>query len=192
MNIPVFNSWKGSVQINDNEFLSNADLPSDLCLTDNTIILLKTKNKQKAVEEAKASGNVYKVSVRQYMLNKGTVDFDFMQKWNNDVPMPLRTMIGTIEKETSGMYYMKLKADTNFDAMQFCMRCGKEIRNPVSQYFGLGPECGGHNYVNPFGSDAELRAAVKMYKQEYLSKIAWEGWVIKRAIISMTLVENSL
>ena len=107
------------------------------------------------------------------------------KKCNNDVPMPLRTMVGTIEQETNGMYYMKLHADTSFSNMQYCMKCGKPITNPVSQYFGMGPECGCHNYVNPFETTEQLKEAVENYKKEYLSKITWEGWVIKRSITEM-------
>ena len=65
------------------------------------------------------------------------------------------------------------------------MNCGKVITNPISKYFGMGPECGRHNYVNPFNSDAELKEAVDTYKREVLSKITWSGWVIKSAITEM-------
>ena len=65
------------------------------------------------------------------------------------------------------------------------MKCGKAITNDVSKYFGMGPECGNHNYINPFGSAEELKSAVSNYKREYLESIEWEGWVIKSAITSM-------
>lgn len=50
----------------------------------------------------------YKVTVRQYMTQKSTDDFDFMKKWNNDIPMPMTTMVGSIESEMRGMVYMNL------------------------------------------------------------------------------------
>lgn len=64
------------------------------------------------------------------------------------------------------------------------MKCGKPIPNPVSQFFGMGPICGGHKYENPFESEKELNEAVEKYRREVLQKITWEGWIIKSAIIS--------
>ena len=49
----------------------------------------------------------------------------------------------------------------------------------------MGPECGNHNYVNPFNSETELNEAINQYKDETLSKINWCGWVIKSAITEM-------
>ena len=53
------------------------------------------------------------------------------------------------------------------------MKCGKAITNDVSKYFGMGPECGNHNYINPFGSVEELKSAVSNYKREYLESIEY-------------------
>lgn len=124
------------------------------------------------------------ITVKQYMTKKSSPGFDFMSKWNNDIPMPLMTMVGTVEKETPGMVYMKLHGDMPVKSMEFCMKCGRQITNPVSKYFGMGPECGGHNYVNPFGSDTRLLEEVNKYRTQYLQKITWEGWIIKSAITS--------
>ena len=118
------------------------------------------------------------------MTKKATPSFDFMAKWNNNIPMPLLTMVGTVEKETPGMVYMRLHGDTTGRIVTTCMKCGRPIENPVSQYFGLGPICGNHNYVNPFNTEEELKAAVEDYRRNVLQKITWEGWVIKSSIIS--------
>ena len=96
--------------------------------------------------------------------------------------MPLRTMIGTIEKETRGMVYMKLHGDIYAERICTCMKCGRTLTNPVSQYFGIGPECGGHNYINPFNSEEELKAAVSEYRKT-LQNITWEGWIIKSGLL---------
>ena len=125
--------------------------------------------------------NIRRITVKSYMTKKATPEFDFMLRWNNDNPMPLRTMVGTVEKETKGMVYMKLHGDIYAEKICTCMKCGRALTNPVSQFFGIGPECGGHNYVNPFNSDAELKAAVSVYKAQ-LQKIKWSGWIIKSAI----------
>ena len=65
-----------------------------------------------------------------------------------------------------------------------CLKCGRPITNPVSQYFGMGPECGCHNYINPFYSKEELENAIKDYREKVLHNMTWEGWIIKSAIIS--------
>ena len=181
----LLESWEGSIEIDGTLYEKISDVPSDLIFIDCMNILFKSKSKSSSGQAAKASDTIYRVTVRQYMTKKSTPDFDFMLKMNNDIPMPLRTMVGTILKETPGMYKMHLKADTTFEYLDCCMKCGKAITNDVSKYFGMGPECGKHNYINPFGSDEELKSAVSNYKREYLESIEWEGWVIKSAITSM-------
>ena len=123
-----------------------------------------------------------RITVRQYMTKPATPEFDFMERWNHNNPMPLRTMVGTVEKETRGMVYMKLHGDIYAEQICSCMKCGRTLTNPVSQYFGIGPECGGHNYVNPFNTEEELKAAVSAYRAQ-LQQITWEGWIIKSAIV---------
>lgn len=131
-----------------------------------------------------------KITVKKYMTQPATPEFDFMAKWNNNIPMPLRTMVGEVIKQTRGMVYMKLHGDIVAEKVTTCMKCGRPLTNPVSQYFGLGPECGGHNYVNPFNTEEELRAAVGAYRKE-LQSITWEGWIIKSAILEDELFGDS-
>lgn len=145
-------------------------------------IFLKPDKKDAKTADLGANKPMYRITVKSYMTKKATPDFDFMSKWNNNIPMPLCIMTGTIEKETRGMVYMKLHGEMYAEKMTVCMRCGRPLTNPVSQYFGIGPECGNHNYVNPFDSEEELRAAVDNYKKELLN-ITWEGWVVKSAIL---------
>lgn len=181
--------WNGAVAINGQEFDSIGTARRTLESSSQPIssIVLYSVN-ERATERNKTrlesvpDSAVYKITVRQYMTRTATVDFDFMEKWNHNIPMPLRTMVGTIEKETPGMVYMKLHGDITSKVTQYCMKCGREITNPVSQFFGMGPECGGHHYVNPFNSDDELVRAVEEYRKNYLQKIVWEGWIIKSAI----------
>ena len=177
--IDLFKSWKGKVSINGTVYDSISQVPDNISFSDDwSIKLLPVTNTTNSSAPTK-----YRITVKKYMTKPSTPEFDFMDKWNHDIPMPLCTMIGTKEKETKGMVYMKLHADTRFTKVMFCMKCGRPITNPVSQFFGMGPECGGHNYVNPFDTEEELQEAVKQYKQNVLSKIKWEGWIIKSAII---------
>ena len=187
--VNMFN-WEGELEINGTRYKSVVDIPKDIQIDSDTTVLLIPKQTVSAGQNTQASGTEYRVTVRKYMTNKSTPTFDFMAKWNNNVPMPLMTMVGTIEKETPGMYYMNLRADTSFTTVDRCMNCGKVITNPVSKYFGMGPECGRHNYVNPFNSDDELNEAINTYKKEVLSNITWSGWVIKSAITEMEVVKG--
>ena len=56
-------------------------------------------------------GKSYKITVKKYMTEPSTPNFDFQDKWNEGKPMPLCTMQGEVIKETRGMYYMELKED---------------------------------------------------------------------------------
>ena len=125
--------------------------------------------------------NEYKVEVKAYMMRKSSPDFDFMAKWNDDIPMPLKIMYGVKVAETKGMVKMRLHGDIKEETTSICMMCGRPITNPVSRYFGIGPKCGGHGYVNPFESEEELHKAVADYRAKLVNTV-WEGWIIKSAI----------
>lgn len=123
--------------------------------------------------------HTYIIKVRQYMTKPSSPEFDFQSKWNKNEPMPFRIMQGRVLKETRGMvmmdcYAVPLKVDV-------CMRCGRTLTHPVSRLYGIGPECGGHAHINPFTTEDELYAALDVVKAN-LSKIRWQGWIIKSAI----------
>jgi SNF2 family DNA or RNA helicase len=124
----------------------------------------------------------YKVEVKSWMMKPSSPDFDFMEKWNNDIPMPLKIMYGVKVAETRGMVKMKLHGDIKQRVTQICMCCGRPITNKISQFFGVGPICGNHNYVNPFDTEEELNEAVKLYREK-LVNTTWEGWIVKSAIL---------
>ena len=56
-------------------------------------------------------GNSYKITVKKYMTEPSTPNFDFQDRWNDGKPMPLCTMHGKVTKETRGMFHMELKED---------------------------------------------------------------------------------
>ena len=142
---------------------------------------------EEEVEESKETE--YVIKVKQYMTKPATPSFDFMDKWNNGVPMPMRIMVGKKLKETRGMVKMELRGEIVQEVNPVCMKCGRTLTNPVSQYFGIGPECGGHNYINPFETDAELRQAVAETRKQ-LQNITWTGWIIKSAIEEQKIWEG--
>ena len=161
------------------------------------IILNKAGNRQEqkeekapvnSVQEIKGSP-IYKIKVRQYMTKPASPEFDFHDKWNNGVPMPMRIMVGRKLKETRGMVQMELWGEITDEISTHCMKCGRTLTNPVSKYFGIGPECGNHGYNNPFDDEEELKRAVKEVDKQ-LREIKWAGWVIKSAIEEEVYLED--
>lgn len=183
--IEFVRSWKGKVSVNDTEYDNGTAIDGELNFDNSMVIILHKQFSVEPPQDTVEADKEYVITVKQYMTHKATPDFDFMKKWNDDVPMPMRTMVGTVVKETRGMVYMELHCDILEERTTICMKCGKALTNPVSQYFGVGPECGGHNYVNPFNSESELHEAVENYKKQ-LQNITWSGWIIKSAITSFT------
>ena len=187
--LSMLKNWKGEIEINGLKYASvsealkslNTDDLIDVHIKLHAIVKHAENRAKNESQSIVSSEQQYRITVKQYMTKKGSPDFDFMTKWNNDNPMPFRTMIGTVEKETRGMVYMNLHADIYAKTIPTCMKCGRPLTNKISQYFGIGPECGGHNYVNPFNSEEELNAAVAQYRAK-LQKIQWSGWIIKSAI----------
>ena len=174
----LLNDWKGEISINDQHYTSVQDAPSVFkTLSDDTHIFLRSnvKNAVQSVVDSVESKIEYRITVKKYMTEKSTPGFDFMAKFNNDNPMPLRTMTGTIEKETRGMVYMKLHGQA--EPVVKCMRCGRTLTNPVSMKYGIGPEC---ITKVPFIMDLDMND-VEGIKQK-LVDVVWEGWIIKSAI----------
>lgn len=185
-------TWEGTIEVNNQTLSSIHEIPSNLNVSNGLNIVLtpletcvktaKNGLKLEIDEEPETKELVF--TVKSYMTKKATPDFDFMAKWNDDIPMPLRTMVGSIVRETKGMYFIKVHGDIISEVTPICMACGKPITNPVSQYFGLGPVCGKHNYVNPFDNECDLKLAVGKYRQQ-LKSMTWSGWIPKSAVISM-------
>lgn len=185
----LLTNWKGSVSCDGKEYDTvQSFISTQIDVNKPFSVILSPKEKERQIEGNKqrvaASENSSEViiTVKKYMTKKATPQFEFMANWNNDNPMPLRTMVGKKVRETKGMVYMELHGDILQEVTPVCMKCGKPLTNPVSQYFGIGPECGSHNYVNPFSSDEELKDAVAQYKKK-LQNVKWSGWIIKSAII---------
>lgn len=82
-------------------------------------IVIKREPKEVHIEKKETFmqvGNCYKITVKKYMTEPATVSFDFQDKWNNGMPMPLVTMTGEVLKETRGMVYMRLhNADSKWE-----------------------------------------------------------------------------
>lgn len=129
----------------------------------------------------------YKITVKQYMTEPATISFDFQDKWNNGVPMPMVTMVGKVIKETRGMYQMELQGRA--EPTCNCLHCGRSLTNKVSMLYGIGPICGQHYGINPFDTEEELNEHFEELKAQ-ISDIKWSGWVIKSAIKQWEEVDN--
>ena len=124
-------------------------------------------------------GKSYKITVKKYMTEPATANFDFQDKWNNGQPMPLCIMQGEVIKETRGMYYMNLQGKA--ESTSKCLVCGKTLTNPISKLYGIGPECSEKVGLIRIESKEEAKEKLK-HIMEQIDDISWTGWVIKSAI----------
>ena len=104
---------------------------------------------------------MYKITVRAWMTKK------------EENPLPMRTMVGTIERETTKAYYMKLHGKPEQSSK--CLHCG--------------PICGGHYHINPYDTQEELEAHIEEIRAK-LKSVTWEGWIPKSQITEMIEVED--
>ena len=191
----IFDTWKGTIELNgsrvDTLDFNRLNVGDGVKIHLTPVGFKETERKQSEVV-LHSDDDEYIIKVRAWMTKPSTPDFDFMDKFNKGIPMPLRVMVGTVNKETEKMFHMTLHGDILQEVTQTCMCCGKPITNEVSKYFGLGPVCGSHNYVNPFSSKEELKKAVGEYRTR-LQNTTWDGWIPKSAIESKTrknIVDN--
>ena len=177
--VNMLQAWQGPVDVKGIRYDSIKNVPGDAWSGSDAlrIVLYPLAQKSDVASENKqmaVSGDAeYQITVKQYMTRKASADFDFMAKWNNDVPMPLRTMRGTVEKETRGMVYMKLHGAGQQEIR--CLRCGKELTHPISRHYGIGPEC-----MKKLGIVADIEDVESI--KEQLVNVTWEGWIIKSSI----------
>lgn len=124
-------------------------------------------------------GKSYKITVKKYMTEPATANFDFQDKWNNGKPMPLCIMQGEVIKETRGMYYMSLHGKA--EPTSKCLVCGRVLLNPISKLYGIGPECSEKIGLIRIESEEEAKEKLKHIMAQ-IDDISWTGWVIKSAI----------
>ena len=174
----LIKDWQGSVEINGVEYESAKDAIKRFKRSNGDIHIILKSNVETAQKTQIAqldSETEYRITVKKYMTEPASPSFDFMAKWNNNKPMPMRIMTGTVEKETRGMIYMNLHGEGRETIT--CMCCGKELTNPISRHYGIGPICMGKVGIARAVEDIE---SIK----EDLINIKWSGWIIKSAITS--------
>lgn len=176
--LTMLQNWQGPVEVNGIQYNSIREISASMFSDGQISIKLLRKQKPDVVDGGNRvtksdKPTEYRITVKLYMTKKSEPGFDFMAKWNNDVPMPLRTMTGTIDKETRGMVHMKLHGVG--EEVKTCLRCGRTLTNPVSRHYGIGPEC-----MSKLGIVANIDDVESI--KEQLVDVEWEGWVIKSAI----------
>ena len=124
--ITMLKDWEGPVEVNGQKYDSIGALISvskPLSGSINIKLLPKQEkglvggdnrgtranNKPVSTPTEHTGSGIYRITVKKYMTEPSSPGFDFMAKWNNDKPMPLRTMTGKVIQETKGMVKMQLK-----------------------------------------------------------------------------------
>ena len=190
--LTMLKNWKGKIEINGKLYDSVKDATNDFKTFSGDICIKLHPVKENVIQskpdtlESKPNVSAHsdkidevKITVKPYMTRKATLEFDFMQKFNDNNPMPMRIMQGTIEKETRGMYYMKLHGLAQ--ATIRCTCCGKELTNPVSRHYGIGPIC-----LSKLGIIRDIEDIENI--KDDLVNITWTGWVIKSSILKKELI----
>jgi hypothetical protein len=182
--ITMLKDWQGKVEVNGDEYETiTTAISQNKGLNGQVHIKLYPLTKNASVGQNRVAvagvdnASEVKITVKAYMTKKATPDFDFMARWNDNNPMPLRIMQGVKVKETNGMVYMKLHAQA--EETITCLRCGRELTNPVSRKYGIGPEC-----------ITKIPVLIKVDVNDVddvkakMVDITWEGWIIKSSILS--------
>ena len=179
--LSMLRNWKGAVEVDGTRYDTiQAFISANKPISDNIHIKLCSvvetpvigKKSSATVEDV--TSHEVQIMVKPYMTKPATPEFDFMAKWNNDVPMPMRIMEGVKVKETPGMVYMKLHGLAKPTITCYC--CGKELTNPISRHYGIGPIC-----LSKLGIMRDIDDEENI--KEELVNIEWEGWVIKSSIL---------
>jgi len=177
--IKALANWKGKVSVNGVEYQSIADIP-DIKL-DNTVVISLIPNVTRQTAKRVDDTTEHIITVKKYMTQPASPTFDFMKKWNSNVPMPMRTMQGVILKETKGMVQMRLHGFAKKTIT--CVMCGRDLTNPISRAYGIGPICLGKLGIS---RDIDDVSGIT----EDLVNMEWTGWIIKSAITSDEIAEE--
>lgn len=180
--LSMLKDWKGKVEINDVEYddiqsatIKNKALSGQVHIKLYSNSFISKFHKDTKRQEAVNEDIEHRFTVKAYMTKPATPEFDFMAKWNDNNPMPMRIMEGVRVKETQGMVYLKLHGLAKPTITCYC--CGKELTNPISRKYGVGPIC-----LSKMGIDLDIEDVENI--KEQLVNMKWSGWCIKSAILS--------
>lgn len=180
--LSMLKDWQGKVEINDKEYedIQSATIENKALSGQVHIKLYSNSFISKFHKDTKRQEEInedieHRFTVKAYMTKPATLEFDFMAKWNDNNPMPMRIMEGVRVKETPGMVYLKLHGLAKPTITCYC--CGKELTNPISRKYGVGPIC-----LSKMGIDLDIEDVENI--KEQLVNIEWSGWCIRSAILS--------
>lgn len=160
--IKQLSGWSGRVVVNGTEYENIGSVPNGITPTTITLLpkVVKAENRRVKVEDV-TDDTERVITVRQFMTRV------------ESNPMPMRTMVGKIKRETAKAYYMELHGQAL--PVVTCMRCGKTLTNPVSRHYGLGIECIQKVGI-PFNADD-----IENIKEAMID-VKWCGWCPKSAV----------
>ena len=172
--------WRGKVNVNGTEYESVSSVPDNIEVATITLLpkVAEVERRRVRVDDSTDTAE-HLITVKQWLTQPATPEFDYNDRMNNGVPMPLRTMQGTIVKETAKSVYMHLHGSTK--PVVHCMRCGRELTNPISRCYGLGIEC-----IQKVGIVARPDEVEKI--KEQLVKVEGYWWIPKSSILSDEIV----
>lgn len=107
-----------------------------------------------------------KVNVRQFLTRR------------EENPVPMRTMVGYIEKETPKAIFVHLHGQP--EPSSTCLHCGRTLTHPVSLEYGIGPICGQHFHI----PNVSMETVMEHYEEirQRLAGVKWSGWLPKSKI----------
>ena len=177
----ILEHWNGTITLNGETVDNNARLdingPVHIVLRSNNGVdtepqpIPRDTNNRTVISSDDLE---YQITVKPYMTQPSSPEFDFMEKWNNNNPMPMRIMEGIKVKETKGMVYMDLHGLAEPTVTCYC--CGKELTNPISRHYGIGPVC-----LSKLGISRDIDDVDGITAE--LVSIRWKGWIVKSAIL---------
>lgn len=187
----LLQNFKGSVVVNDITFASIKEAEEHfkdyvgglrILLKPNNVIKYDNNTETSSTSTStKQSSDIYRVEVKSYMSRPFEEGF-FLAKMNKS-PMPYLIMVGSIISQTEKMVKMDLHVDLNYDTSVKCIRCGRVLTNPISQYLHIGPECGASEHMRLLNSGISIDE-VRNRLQDSLKDVHWVGWIPKSAIVS--------
>ncbi len=189
----LLTTYKGNnISINGKHFDTLLDAIKDFSdyVGGMTIVLspqLEPKNNPVKPKDNSEDKYIVSIKVKRYMTNYKS-DF-FLSKLNPQGPMPYMYMIGYKIDETKGLVKMKCWGDMIEPRITTCMRCGRPLSNPYSQYLGLGPECGAQEHLKLMESGVSIKEVTEAFRKE-LRAVTWEGWIPKSALENVLELPN--
>ena len=181
--------YEGEIVVNGVTYRSSDEAYADVVSkgTEEVEVFIPGESSKPEISVVYRQDCEYLIRVKHWMLEKSSPAFDFMQKWNDDVAMPLSVMQGYVLDETDGMVKMSLEGVLVRTVK--CSVCGRALKNELSQQYGIGPECASKIGLERVPkSDAELDDMFAEMEQ-HLRTIQWEGWIAKSAIVDKLVIE---